>query len=293
MPRQTAHHPKENLTEGRALYQISQKTLFYRAADRAFLLMRNANQGGRFYATYGPWDLPGGRIDDGEDMDSALSREIREECGEAFRYALGGPLGWYEMRYSSGAVMTLVRLGFYEGGEVSLREQEHDEFQWVTAEEIEKGDEYKPWLKQFVAEAVKRLKADEYLDDARRIRADFDNYKKRQAEQQKELAAFLIEKVVADLVPVLDNFRAATLHVPAEQKASPWVTGIQYIEKQLEKTLSDHGLSVIEPQAGERFDPAVHEAVDGAGEKGQVAEVKTLGYRLGERVIRPARVVVE
>ncbi len=296
MPKKTEHPPKARPAEGRALYQISQKILLYRSDEKRFLLMRNANQGGNFYTVYGPWDLPGGRIDQGEEMEVALAREIREECGEGLRYALGPSLGWYAMEYSVGPVMTVVRLASYEGGEVVIREQEHDEYRWVTADEVANGEEYKSWLKQFVAEAVERLRAQEYLDDLKRLQADFENYKKRESAQKKELSGFLIERVVADLIPVLDNFRAATGHVPAEAKDSPWVTGIQYIEKQLEKALQDHGLSVIEPQAGEQFDPAVHEAVEQASEEGKGDRVKQVvqnGYRLGERVIRPARVVVE
>lgn len=105
-------------------------------------------------------------------------------------------------------------------------------------------------------------KAIEYLNDLKRCRADFENYKKRQQEAQKELGGYLIEKLVLDIVPVLDNFRSATQHVPPEQKESPWVIGIQYIEKQLETVLTDNGIQMIEVKEGEAFDPKIHEAID-------------------------------
>ncbi|MFZ2299881.1 MAG: nucleotide exchange factor GrpE [Candidatus Moraniibacteriota bacterium] len=148
------------------------------------------------------------------------------------------------------------------------------------------------------AETTEKL-AEEYLNDLKRCQAEFENYKKRQAAQQKELGGYLIEKLVLDIIPVLDNFRSATLHVPAEQKDSPWVVGIQYIEKQLESVLTDNGMRTIEVTEGEAFDPKIHEAVDSQQstdnsqqEKQVVAKVIQKGYRFGDRVIRPAKVTV-
>lgn len=155
-------------------------------------------------------------------------------------------------------------------------------------------------------------KALEYLADLKRVQADFENYKKRQQESQKELGGFLIEKLVLDIVPVLDNFRTATMHVPSEQKDSPWVVGIQYIEKQLETVLTDNGIQTIEVREGEVFDPKIHEAVskeqstensqqEGEAKGGEpvepkghtIAKVIQKGYKFGERVIRPAKVIVK
>lgn len=152
-----------------------------------------------------------------------------------------------------------------------------------------------------------QVKAEEYLTDLKRTQADFENYKKRQAESQKELGGYLIEKLVLDIVPVLDNFRAATSHVPPEQKDSPWVTGIQYIEKQLETVLTENGVTMIDATPGELFDPSLHEAVssegtggpepvegaEGSEEKGhKIAKVLQKGYKVGTKVVRPARVSV-
>lgn len=143
-----------------------------------------------------------------------------------------------------------------------------------------------------------QVKAEEYLTDLKRTQADFENYKKRQAESQKELGGYLIEKLVLDIVPVLDNFRAATSHVPPEQKDSPWVVGIQYIEKQLETVLVENGVTTIEAEPGTPFDPSLHEAVgteEGSeqnSEEHKIAKVLQKGYRVGSKVVRPARVSV-
>ncbi len=150
-----------------------------------------------------------------------------------------------------------------------------------------------------------QVKAEEYLNDLKRTQADFENYKKRQAESQKELGGYLIEKLVLDIVPVLDNFRSATMHVPPEQKDSPWVVGIQYIEKQLEDVVKSNGVEVIEVNVGDAFDPTIHEAVSSESgtveaeggepvepENHTVVKVLQKGFKLGGKVIRPAKVTV-
>lgn len=157
----------------------------------------------------------------------------------------------------------------------------------VEEEAVEEGEKKSEW----------QLKAEEYLSDLKRVQADFENYKKRQAESQKELGGYLIEKLVLDIIPVLDNFRAATMHVPPEQKESPWVVGIQYIEKQLEDVVKQNGVEVIEAKVGDEFDPTIHEAVSHESEeeteKQVIAKVLQNGFRLGGKIVRPAKVSVK
>lgn len=153
-----------------------------------------------------------------------------------------------------------------------------------------------------------QMKAEEYLSDLKRTQADFENYKKRQQESQKDLRGMLIEKLVLDIVPVLDNFRSATSHVPPEQTQSPWVVGIQYIEKQLEDVVKQNGVEIIETKEGDAFDPSIHEALEmkskeeGDKEESEKTEkskeqkvVKILqnGFRLGGKVVRPVKVSVQ
>ncbi len=163
----------------------------------------------------------------------------------------------------------------------------------------EKPEETEQEMKQeetSVPEKTDTELAQEYLNDLKRLQAEFENYKRRQAEGQKELRGMLIEKLVLDIIPVMDNFRAATEHVPEEQKSSPWVVGIQYIEKQLEKVLSENGVTTIEVKPGDTFDPTIHEAVsseESEGEQHVVVKIIQNGYKIGERVVRPAKVTVK
>jgi molecular chaperone GrpE len=160
------------------------------------------------------------------------------------------------------------------------------------------GEELTPKVEESqaseVAEVTPEAKAEEYLNDLKRLQADFDNYKKRQSEAEKSLKEYLIQGIVLDLIPVLDNFNAATGHVPEEQKASPWVVGIQYIQKQLFDTLQEHGVKELKPTIGDVFDPKYHEALESQiGEpENTVYKVMQSGYQLGERVVRPAKVAI-
>jgi molecular chaperone GrpE len=173
-------------------------------------------------------------------------------------------------------------------------------------EEKIEAEEPAPITEEMTEESDWQAKSEEYLNDLKRCQADFENYKKRQQESQKELKGLFIEKLVLDIIPVLDNFRAATMHVPDEQKDSPWVIGIQYIEKQLETVLTDNGMQTIEAAEGDVFDPTIHEAIDSqqstdnsqqeeeTEEKAHtIAKVVQKGYRLGDKVIRAARVIVK
>jgi molecular chaperone GrpE len=279
---------------------ISQKAIFYNPQDQKFLLVKSADRKTQESIDYlGWWEFVGGRIDEGEDPVESLMREICEEIGEAANFEVSGVVDADLLRWADKKIFVVGYLAVHTDGEIKLSE-EHDGYRWMTAEEIEKNEEYKPWVKRFVRAAVERLKEREYLNDLKRLQADFENYRRRQQEAQKELGAHLIEKLVMELIPVLDNFRSATQHVPEASKDDPWVVGIQYIEKQLEDVLSANGMQPLEVKEGDAFDPRLHEAVGqaGEGEEGEgsgadtIVKVLQKGYRLGDRVVRPAKVIV-
>ncbi len=181
----------------------------------------------------------------------------------------------------------------------------------VKEEEV-KNQEQKESTEESSEEKSKwQIQAEEYLTDLKRSQADFENYKKRQGEAQKDLRGMLIEKLVLDIIPVLDNFHSATAHIPSEQKTSPWVVGIQYIEKQLEDVLKQNGVEMITVNAGDTFDPSIHEALEkkqakeGNEEETKenqkedlslehtITEILQNGFKLGGKVIRPAKVIIQ
>ncbi|MGH3105166.1 MAG: nucleotide exchange factor GrpE [Gaiellaceae bacterium] len=130
-------------------------------------------------------------------------------------------------------------------------------------------------------------------DDAYlRLAADFDNYRKRVAREQAALVGRAGERIVKELLPVLDDLGRALVAADEHEEAK-LVEGVQLVHRQLSELLEREGLAEIETNG--RFDPHVHEALlsqPSDQEEGTVIEVVQKGYRLGDRVLRPARVVV-
>jgi len=151
--------------------------------------------------------------------------------------------------------------------------------------------------------SAKAEKADEYLELAQRTRADFENYRKRAAREAAVAQERGITKLAKELLPAVDNLDRALEAAKASPENSAndngttatLVSGIKLVHDDVIAALARAGIEGFSPE-GERFDPQMHEAiaqtpVEGA-EPGTVVEVYQRGYRLGDVVIRPARVVV-
>ncbi len=133
---------------------------------------------------------------------------------------------------------------------------------------------------------------DEYLELAQRARADFENYRKRAAQQATDAERRAKTSLAKDLIPAIDNLERALESAPADD---PLADGVRLVHRELTEALGRAGVTAFDP-TGEKFDPASSEALsaqpsDGS-EPGTVIEVLTRGYRIDDHVIRPARVVV-
>jgi len=142
-----------------------------------------------------------------------------------------------------------------------------------------------------LAEAEARR--DEYLALAQRIQADFENYRKRAVRDQERLVTHAHERLVRELLPILDDLER-TLEAADRHEEAALLDGVRLVERSLRKALEKEGL--VEIEANGQFDPHVHEAMltqvrEGA-EPGSVVEVLQRGYRVGDKVVRPARVIV-
>jgi molecular chaperone GrpE len=140
-----------------------------------------------------------------------------------------------------------------------------------------------------------RAEAEGYLDDLRRLQADFDNYRKRTLREQTARAASASQALVARLLPVLDNFELAVSHAEQSRDFDRMLKGVEMVFGELREVLQGEGLVKIEAE-GKPFDPERHEAViavdqEGA-EPGTVVDVVRAGYELRGRVLRPAMVKV-
>jgi molecular chaperone GrpE len=136
---------------------------------------------------------------------------------------------------------------------------------------------------------------DELLDQLRRERADFRNYRRRVTEERAADADRARGRVLEPIFPLLDDLGRAFAEVPPDLENDPWAQGIAMLRSRLESTLAGLGLEPV-GTVGEPFDPTRHEAVyhepDPAVDGQVVALVIRPGYRLGGRLLRPAEVVV-
>jgi molecular chaperone GrpE len=140
--------------------------------------------------------------------------------------------------------------------------------------------------------ALLEKERDEHLDDLKRVAAEFDNYRKRVARDQQSLAARAHERLVKELLPVLDDLERA-LEAASEHEEAKLEEGVRLVHRELQEALAKEGLREIETNGN--FDPHVHEALlsqPSEREDGAILEVLQKGYRLADRVLRPARVVV-
>jgi len=144
--------------------------------------------------------------------------------------------------------------------------------------------------------------AEENWDKFLRVAAELDNYRKRVAREKDELVRYTSERVVAALLPVLDNLEraiaAAENNVGAASPPRPdtLLDGLKQIHAQFRRTLEEFGLQEVIANAGHPFDPNLHEAVGHVESvehpEGRVIEQLQRGYKLADRLLRPARVVV-
>jgi molecular chaperone GrpE len=133
---------------------------------------------------------------------------------------------------------------------------------------------------------------EEYLAGWKRAKADFINYKKDELKRMDEIAKYANESLFDDLISALDNF---DIGLRALEKAGPVERGVYMIRAQIEDILQKRGLVKISIQRGSKFDPAVAEAVaevESEDPAGVVVEEIAPGYRLYDKIIRPAKVKV-
>jgi molecular chaperone GrpE len=148
---------------------------------------------------------------------------------------------------------------------------------------------------ELTALAETAAKAEEYLSLAQRKQAEFENFRRRAARDTAAAQERGATKLAKELLPAVDNLERALEHAPTDADEHGFVAGVRHVHSDLVAALQRAGIEQYSPH-GEQFDPTLHEAVaqqpiEGA-EPGTVVEVYQRGYRVGETVVRPARVVV-
>lgn len=149
-------------------------------------------------------------------------------------------------------------------------------------------------VKQFMTALDEKSRLlDEMTDRYKRLQADFDNFRRRTRQEKEELSAVVAERIVGELLPVLDNFERATASKATD--VDTLATGVQMIFKQLHNALTQLGVEPVNA-VGTIFDPTLHEAVmrvpDDTQPDGMVVEELQKGYKVNGRLVRPSMVKV-
>ncbi len=142
--------------------------------------------------------------------------------------------------------------------------------------------------------AGEQAKAEDYLGKWQRAAADMSNMRRRHEQDRQEITRQANARIIGDLLPVLDSFDRALALVPTELRQAPWVDGVAMVERQLRSALERNGVTPIEAE-GKAFDPTEHEALmheESDLPEGTVTGVLQGGYKLHDRVLRPAMVKV-
>jgi molecular chaperone GrpE len=166
----------------------------------------------------------------------------------------------------------------------------------VSVTEVEAEVEAKAEVDAIAADlATAKAEAESYLDDLRRLQADFDNYRKRTLREQTARTASASQALVARLLPVLDNFELAVTAAEQSRDFDGMLKGVEMVLGALREVLEGEGLVKIEAE-GKPFDPERHEAVIAVEQEdtdpGTVVDIVRTGYELGGKVLRPAMVKV-
>lgn len=137
-----------------------------------------------------------------------------------------------------------------------------------------------------------REKSQGYLASWQRTAADFQNLKRRVEQERSEVARLANASLVINLLPLMDDLERALHTVDSKLAGLTWIDGVWLIQRKFQAVLENAGCKEIEAD-GQSFDPNVHEAIsEASGEEGKIISVVQKGYKLGDRVIRPAMVIV-
>ena len=176
-------------------------------------------------------------------------------------------------------------------------QQEHRHLQQAAEQPEREGEPNSATISAQIEERLtaEQQKAEECLDLLRRTQADFVNYRRRMSQEQAEGRIAAQSALLSHLLPVLDDLGRALEAAPPELATHPWAQGLLLVARRLTTLLDQLGVRQV-GKPGEPFDPRWHEAITTEARadvpEGTILRVVQPGYALGERVIRPAQVVV-
>ena len=145
------------------------------------------------------------------------------------------------------------------------------------------------------AEATEEKKEEDFKDQYLRLRADFENFRKRTRKEKEDWTQRCLENICTDLLSILDHFDLGLENAKGQEISEDTLQGFELIRGQLGTTLGKYGLDPVEAESG-TFDPNVHEAITHLAStevpEGEIVAMTRKGYKLGTKLLRPAQVVV-
>ena len=183
-----------------------------------------------------------------------------------------------------------------EASEETSEAEMGEDLQVEESVSIDEADDVEKRVNALLEE-IERLQsqANEYLDGWQRSRAEFANFKKRTDREMEEARSQIASEILAKYLDILDDLELALMNSPSNDETQAWTDGIKLIHMKLNTILEAEGVEPILAE-GETFDPNFHEAItyeeDDDHQDGQVIETVQKGYKLGDRVLRPAKVRV-
>ena len=180
--------------------------------------------------------------------------------------------------------------------EVEEREELHEELDFEPEEELGDLGAAQAKIKKLRGE-LERIKKErqEYLDGWQRCKADSINARKDASASASRVAETLREALVHDIIPVLDSFDMAASSEQWDTVEPGWRSGMEHVRNQLIDALERHGIRRF-GRIGDLFDPLYHDIVqetDGPGEQHSVLKIVRSGYKTGDRILRPAQVIIK
>lgn len=181
-----------------------------------------------------------------------------------------------------------------------MEEQQDAQTAEETAEQADAAAAEEATSTESVEELKARIEAlgaqsEEYMQRLARSQADFDNFRKRTIREKEELGKYASSKLIAELIPVIDNFGRALDTRPEGEASESFVKGVEMIYRQFDSVLQAEGLTTMET-VGQPFNPEFHQAVmqveSDEHEEGIIVEELQKGYMLKDKVLRPAMVKV-